>query len=146
VAKKYYAGASFHQLGGGVFGSHDVMIFIVRRAVNVLDSGEFVHRDRPFRQIAQPGQALACKLFAIPDRGYTGDGIKAFYRIDSGNDFVMVAANKNSAQCAHAFRYFIGAGAVTDGVPEIHSFISWRSRRETSFESFQIAVNIAEEK
>ena len=39
----------FYQLACGVFRSHYITIFIVRRAVNILDAGEFVHCDRPFR-------------------------------------------------------------------------------------------------
>jgi hypothetical protein len=58
----------------------------------------------------------------------------------------MVTADKNSSQRPRAFCYFVGTGAVADDVAEVNGCINRRNRRKRSFKSFQITVNVAEEK
>src|SRR2546423_5416245 len=89
---------------------------------------------------------FAVKLFAVPQCRDTRDRIESFHAVDSRDHLVVVAANKNSGQSARAFGHFIGTGAITDNVPQVHGCISRRSGGQTSFESFQIAVNVADEK
>ena len=85
-------------------------------------------------------------LLAIPQRRYASYWIEIFHALDSRDYLVMVAANKNSGQRTRAFGDFIWTGAVANDVPEIYGCVRRRSRSQTSFESFQIAVNVAEEK
>ena|SRR5436305_5281659 len=89
---------------------------------------------------------FALNLLAVPNRCHAGDRIEIFDVIDSGNHLVMVTADKNSSQRPRAFCYFVGTGAVPDNVAEVNGCITRRNRRKTSFKSFQITVNVADEK
>jgi hypothetical protein len=100
VTKKCDAGVSLNKLGGGIFGGHYIAIFIVRRAMYVLDAGDLVHRDRSFGQMPQPGQMFAVNLLAVPQSRYARDRIEILHSVDSRDHLVMVPANKNSRQRA----------------------------------------------
>ena len=89
---------------------------------------------------------LAGKLFPVPNRRYPRDGVEIFHAVNPTDHLVMVASDKNSSQGAGAFSHFIGAGTIPDDVAEVYGRISWRSRSQTSFECFEIAMDIAEEK
>src|SRR5579872_5463899 len=146
VPKEGDAGARSNQLRSRIFRGHHVTIFIIRRAVHILNACDSFHPDRTFGQISQPGEMFAVDPSAVPQRRDTCNWVEIFYRVDASDYLVMVAANKNSRQCARTFRHLIGAGAITDDVSEVDSCIGRRSRGQTSFQSFQIAVNVTEEK
>ena len=64
---------------------------------------------------------------------------------DAGNHFVMIAAHQRASQFAHSLGDFVGAGTITDDVAKIHNHIMWGSGGEGSLQSFQVAVNVADQ-
>jgi hypothetical protein len=55
----------------------------------------------------------------------------------------MIAAHEDFPQVARTGRYFVGAGAISYDVSQIHDPIERRSSGKAGFKSFKIGVNIA---
>jgi len=58
----------------------------------------------------------------------------------------MVAQNEEFSQLASAVGDFVGAGAISHDVAKIYNCIERRSRGEAGIQSFEIGVNVAEDK
>ena len=54
----------------------------------------------------------------------------------------MVAANKNRAKLAYAFRHFIGIGAIADDIAKIEDTIMRWRRLQAGLQGFQIRMNV----
>ena len=72
-----------------------------------------------------------------------GDGVEVLRVHEATNGFVVIATHKQVAQRSGLRNDFIGACAVTNNIAQIHDNIVSGSGGQTSFESFEIGVNIA---
>jgi hypothetical protein len=104
----------------GLCGSEDVFIFILKRAVNEHDA---VGCQRSARQSCQPGEVLGLELRARPIHRGFGDGIEIIGGHQSGDRFVVIAANGLRAELTQARRDFVGIGAIADDITEAHGNI-----------------------
>ena len=141
--KKVSGVAASHQGLNGIAQRDHIFIFIYGRAVNELDGGQFPGLDGAMRQALKPFQIWGSELVAGPQRRQSGDGIEVSQVHRPTDCLVVVAAHEDVAQGAGALDDLVGAGAVSDYVPEVDYHVVRRGRRQTRFESFQVAMNIA---
>ena len=97
-------------------------------------------------QRTQPVKMIAGKLIAVPECGEAGDRIKTLDRINAGHYFIVIPANNGPAELAHARRDLIWTGVVSDDIAEIHDNVCGRRHGQARLKSFQIAVNVTQEK
>src|SRR5260370_3926034 len=146
VAKKNYAHARADQSRECVLNHNYIAVFVIRRAMYELDAEKLGESDRPLWQCAQPFEVIAGKLRTIPKGRHPSHRIKGLHIVQSGDDFVVIAPDERSPEFTRLGCDLVGAGAVADNVTQIHDGIMRRRSRQRSFQSFQVAMNVTDEK
>ena len=123
-----------------------IAVFIIGRAVHEPNIRQIGQCDRTFREFAKPSQMIGIKVIAVPQRRESGYRVEVFDILESGDNLVVIAANKNIAEATNSRGYVIWAGGVTDDVPKVENAIVRRSSDKARFQRFQVAVYVAEKK
>jgi hypothetical protein len=144
VTEKCQRRGQSDQRGQRVAERDHVFVFVVRRAMDQLHIGEVRNRDRSLRQVMQPGEIVGSQFVTRPQRSGRGHGIEIAEVDQSGGGFVVVATHEALSQIAGTVGDFVGARAVPYNVAQVHRYIERRSGGKTSFESFKIGVNVAQ--
>ena len=98
------------------------------------------------RQLTQKFQMLWNEPLSRPESGQAGNGIEVIQIAHARAGLVMVSAHKNRPQLARARRDRVWIGAVAHDIAQIENLIVLRGRLQAGFQSFQIGMDIREDK
>jgi hypothetical protein len=89
---------------------------------------------------------VGIEMVAVPQGGESGNRIEIFDILESGDDLVVITANKNIAEAANSRGHIVRAGAVPNDVSKVENAIVLRSNGEARLQRFQVAVYVAKKK
>jgi len=144
VSEERDASRSHEQRLDRVANRDHVIVFVNRRAMHQLHTGITFKIHRPMRHGAQPLEILRCEFLTGPLCCQGGNGIEILEVHEAADGFVVVATDESRPQGAGTFHHLVGTGAVADEIAQVHDDVVGGGRSQTSFQRFEIAMNIAD--
>ena len=128
---------------GRLLRPEDVLVLVVNRSVN---HGKSAGLNGALRKLPEILKISGLNAFARPEHGGVRNGIKFLGVRQAGDGLVVIAANGDGVELAHALDHFVGIGTVTYQVAEADGLVPFPlGRLEDGIEGRHIRMNVAKD-